>query len=33
VLAAARQTQGLDRLDQIAAAVLERGGQISVIPR
>lgn len=33
VLAAARQHRGLARMDQIAAAVLERSGQISVLPR
>jgi uncharacterized membrane protein YcaP (DUF421 family) len=33
VLAAARQSRGLDRIESIGAAVLERGGQISVIPR
>ena len=33
ILAAARQNQGIDSLDRIDDAVLERGGQISVIPR
>ena len=33
VLTAARQSQGLERLDQIKYAVLERNGAISVIPR
>ena len=33
VLEAARQEQGLRRLDEIAYAVLERNGQISVLPR
>lgn len=32
VLEAARQTQGLERLDQIRYAVLERSGEISVVP-
>jgi uncharacterized membrane protein YcaP (DUF421 family) len=32
VLAAARQTQGLERLEQIKYAVLEVSGEISVIP-
>lgn len=32
VLAAARKDHGLERLDQIRYAVLERGGKISVIP-
>ncbi len=32
ILSSARQTQGLERLDQIKYAVLEAGGQISVIP-
>lgn len=32
VLEAARETQGLERLDQIKYAVLERSGKISVIP-
>jgi uncharacterized membrane protein YcaP (DUF421 family) len=33
VLAAARELQGLGRLDQIAYAVLERDGKITVIPK
>ena len=33
ILAAARQTHGLERMDQIKYAVLERGGAISIIPR
>lgn len=33
VLAAARELQGLERLDQIKYAVLERSGGISVIPK
>ncbi len=33
VLAAARQNQGLERMDQIKYAVLEADGKISVIPR
>jgi uncharacterized membrane protein YcaP (DUF421 family) len=33
VLAAARQTRGLARMDEIGEAVLERNGQISVLPR
>lgn len=33
VLAAARQHHGISRMDQIATAVLERNGQISVLPR
>ena len=32
VLAAARMHQGLERMDQIRLAVLERTGHISVIP-
>jgi uncharacterized membrane protein YcaP (DUF421 family) len=32
VLEAARQLQGLQRLDQIRYAVLERNGEISIIP-
>lgn len=30
---AARETQGLERMDQIALAVLERNGGISIVPR
>jgi uncharacterized membrane protein YcaP (DUF421 family) len=33
VLRAARSTQGLERLEQIKYAVLERNGEISIIPR
>ncbi|HEU4371665.1 MAG TPA: YetF domain-containing protein [Methylomirabilota bacterium] len=33
VLCAARHTHGLERLDQIKYAVLERHGDISIIPR
>lgn len=33
ILSAARQTQGLERMDQIKFAVLERNGAISVIPK
>ena len=32
VLEAARCSQGLERMDQVKYAVLERGGTISVIP-
>ena len=33
VLAAARETQGLERMDQIKYAVLEVDGRISIIPK
>jgi uncharacterized membrane protein YcaP (DUF421 family) len=33
ILAAAREKQGLERLDQIKYAVLERSGGISIIPK
>jgi uncharacterized membrane protein YcaP (DUF421 family) len=33
ILHAARERQGLERLDQIKYAVLERTGEISIIPR
>jgi uncharacterized membrane protein YcaP (DUF421 family) len=33
VLEAARQQLGLERLDQVKFAVLERNGQISIIPQ
>lgn len=33
ILHAARELQGLERMDQIKYAVLERGGGISIIPR
>lgn len=32
ILSAARELHGLERLEQIKHAVLERGGQISIIP-
>ena len=32
ILSAARQIHGLERLDQIKYAVLERGGEISIVP-
>jgi uncharacterized membrane protein YcaP (DUF421 family) len=32
ILAAARQTQGIESLDQVKLAVLERSGGISIIP-
>lgn len=32
ILEAAREAQGLERMDQIKYAVLERGGTISIIP-
>jgi len=32
ILEAARQYQGLERLDQIKYAILERGGGISIVP-
>ena len=32
ILSAARETQGLERMDQIKYAVLERSGGISIIP-
>jgi uncharacterized membrane protein YcaP (DUF421 family) len=32
VLAAARELQGLELMDQIKYAVLERSGRISIIP-
>ena len=32
ILAAARQTHGLERMDQVKHAVLETGGAISIIP-
>jgi uncharacterized membrane protein YcaP (DUF421 family) len=32
ILTAARETHGLERLDQVKHAVLEREGSISVIP-
>lgn len=33
ILEAAREMQGLERLEQIKYAVLERSGQISIVPR
>lgn len=33
ILEAARNTQGLERLDQIKFAVLEKNGKISIIPK
>lgn len=33
ILAAARETQGLERLDQIKYAVMEKSGSISIIPK
>jgi uncharacterized membrane protein YcaP (DUF421 family) len=33
ILEAARKLQGIERLDQIKYAVLERSGGISIIPR
>ena len=33
ILEAAREQQGLERLDQIKFAVLERSGKISVVPK
>ena len=33
ILAAARQTQGIDRMDQVRSAVLERSGGISIMPK
>lgn len=33
VLSAARMAHGLERLDQIRYAILEKGGKISIIPR
>ena len=33
ILEAAREQQGLERLDQIRYAVLERSGKISIVPR
>lgn len=33
ILAAARELQGLERLDQIKYAILERSGGISIVPR
>ncbi len=33
ILASARQSQGLERMDQIKYAVLERSGGISIVPK
>lgn len=33
ILEAARSTQGLERLDQVKYAILERSGGISIVPR
>ncbi|GEM49938.1 DUF421 domain-containing protein [Deinococcus cellulosilyticus] len=33
ILEAARQTQGLERMDQIKYAILERAGAISIVPK
>lgn len=33
VLESARESQGLERLDQVKYAVLERSGRISIVPR
>jgi uncharacterized membrane protein YcaP (DUF421 family) len=33
ILSAARETRGLDKLDRIKRAVLERNGAISIVPR
>ncbi|HZD58118.1 MAG TPA: YetF domain-containing protein [Anaerolineales bacterium] len=33
ILTSARQTHGIERLDQIKYAVLERSGGISIIPK
>lgn len=33
ILASARELQGLERMDQIKYAVLERGGGISIVPK
>lgn len=33
ILAAARQQEGLERLDQLKLAILERNGQITVVPK
>ena len=33
ILAAARQSQGIEELDKIKTAVLERSGTISIIPK
>lgn len=33
ILSSARETQGLERMEQIKYAVLERGGGISIVPK
>ncbi|HKY64561.1 MAG TPA: YetF domain-containing protein [bacterium] len=33
ILASARESHGLERMDQIQYAVLERDGKISIIPK
>jgi len=33
LLSAARETQGLARMDQVGYAVLEESGRISIVPR
>jgi uncharacterized membrane protein YcaP (DUF421 family) len=33
ILSAARESQGIDRLEDIRRAVLERSGGISIVPR
>jgi uncharacterized membrane protein YcaP (DUF421 family) len=33
ILAAARELQGLKRMDDVDYAVLETGGQISIVPK
>jgi uncharacterized membrane protein YcaP (DUF421 family) len=33
ILSSARETQGLERMDQIKFAILEMGGHISIIPK
>jgi uncharacterized membrane protein YcaP (DUF421 family) len=33
ILSAARETQGIDRLEDIERATLERSGGISIVPR
>jgi uncharacterized membrane protein YcaP (DUF421 family) len=33
ILSAARETQGLEQMDEIRLAVLERSGRISIVPR
>lgn len=33
ILAAARETHGLERMDQIKYAILETNGMISIVPK